>query len=648
MGESGEGNFFSVLVGADGRVIRVPKALRELLELAEDLSHLKWQELVLEDSQKFLPKAAEKPIVTSGYLKKQSGEILEATFRCESMEDLNDAVLVEIDLRSSENPKDKQEGIDRDSLDFLTTVSHELRVALNGVIGFANVLGGTRLDVEQLAALEKLQACNNMLKGLINDILEYSRAATSKIDFHLETVQLDTLVRDVVSLFKERANKKGLELKFSAGKGTAIRTSLARMRVTQVISNLIGNAIKFTEHGWVSVSVSVVDRGICIEVQDTGPGIEESEGESIFRPFFQSSERVRSNEGSGLGLSISRELVEKMSGSLELHRPDEGGSLFVVNLPLKLAIAERSVATGTGSKSVETVGPNNSGDAGLSSVKRILVVEDNQLNADILGHFLQDYGVEFDHVDNGKTAVEVYEDGKYDLILMDVMLPEMNGYEATQKILSRSKRKQTVPIIGVTAKVFRRDQVRCIEAGMVEVVHKPVDFKQLREVLDFHLFAKSRKREAQPEVPMFVDEDVESLELVEGTSSEQPTSSARGGLDPATLEAYIDRMKSPNTDRTEVVKTAVGIVDGEIERLLESLDGGERKEIGMRAHSLKGALALLGARNILDLAKGLELMATDGKNPLKVEHWGMLMNDSYSDFKNELNTYMANTGPEVG
>lgn len=649
MGATGEGLNYTVLLGEDDRILRASPKFCELLGISENLSSLSWQDLVLEDACKFRPAGTGESLRFSGYLKKQSGEILDASFNCECIENLDKVVLVEIALHGSEKSSAGPVGVaDRDSLDFLTTVSHELRVALNGVIGFANVLGGTRLDVEQLAALEKLQACNNMLKGLINDILEYSRVANAKLDFHMETVQLDSLVSDVVSLFKERANKKGLELKFVAGKGTAIRTSLAKMRVTQVISNLIGNAIKFTEHGWVSVSVAIAERRICIEVQDTGPGISESEGESIFRPFFQSAERDRHNEGSGLGLSISRELVEKMGGRLILRHPDEGGCLFEVNLPLKLADAERKAEPSIQSSSSEERGePQRAKEAELSSVKRILVVEDNQLNADILGHFLQDYGVEFDHVDNGKTAVETFEDGRYDLILMDVMLPEMNGYEATEKILSRSGRKKPVPIIGVTAKVFRRDQVRCIEAGMVEVVHKPVDFKQLREVLDFHLYAKSPSRDEELEVPMFVDEDIETLEQRESESSETLAPSTRGGLDPTTLEAYIDRMKSSNSDRSDIVKTAVGIVDGEISRLLESIEGGERKEIGMRAHSLKGALALLGARNILDLAKGLELIATDGKTPLKAEHWGMLINDAYTDFKYELNVYMADTGSAI-
>lgn len=640
---SGADMKFTAIFDTQLRVLRFPSELRSVLGFEIDsLDDLVWQSLVVEDAASFVPTSSGEVLKKVGYLKCEAGEILEASFSCERIGQDSDLVCVEITLANV--AAEKEEPVDKESLDFLTTVSHELRVALNGVIGFANVLNGTTLDTNQHAILEKLQSCNHMLKGLINDILEYSRVATSKINLRTETVDLDAFIREVVGLFRERARKKGLELKLKIGAESRVNAVLPRMRVTQILSNLIANAVKFTDHGWVSVAVSCENGNLCIGVQDTGPGVDASVGDSVFKPFFQLKDQGNSPEGTGLGLAISKELAGKMGGSLSLRHPEGGGSLFEFNLPLKESADESS----------EDLEQRESGNEGVPAEtvrdgsKKVLIVEDNQLNADILGHFLQDYGVAFDHVDNGKTAVETYQDGKYDLILMDVMLPEMNGYEATEKILAQTRLNPPVPIVGVTAKVFRRDQMRCIEAGMVEVVHKPVDFKQLRGVLDLYLYSGKVKGKTvrTAEVPMFVEEEVKVLSdiLSEGDASAKTLSSINhDSMNAGTLEAYIDRMKTPDTSRSDIVNTAIVIVDAEVKSLVESIDKGDRKDIGMRAHSLKGALALLGARNILDLAKGLELIASDGRTPLKAEHWKNMVEGSYAEFRSQLEAYMQTT-----
>ncbi|MBK1879801.1 sensor histidine kinase [Pelagicoccus mobilis] len=634
--ESGAEMRYTVLVDAQRRVVRLPEALAERLGVEAADTQLDWQSLVVEDASKFLPAEAGEVVERSGYLKHASGEIEEVEFACERLALPHDLVCIEISIAKVEAPS--VEPVDKEALDFLTTVSHELRVALNGVIGFTNVLSGTQMDADQHAILDKLQSCNHMLKGLINDILEYSRVATSKINFHAETVNVDHFVHEVVGLFRERARKKGLELRLNVGEDANFLALLPRMRVTQVLSNLIANAIKFTSNGWVSVSVSCQNETLCIGVQDTGSGVGKEQGDAIFRPFFQLGEPSRTPEGTGLGLAISKELVTKMGGSLKLLHPKEGGSLFEISLPLRPS-SESAEPASFASPNAEVAEVEIKPERRDES-KRVLVVEDNQLNADILGHFLQDYGAKFDRVDNGRSAVETYQDGKYDLILMDVMLPEMNGYEATEKILSLTRLQPPVPIIGVTAKVFRRDQVRCIEAGMVEVVHKPVDFKQLRSVLDRYLYSDGNSEFATLDSSESEVVEEDSFMAVNPLAEEASEPKRSNNVDFSVLEAYIDRMKTSDTNRREIVATAIGIVDAEVASLLDSIGGGNRKDVGMRAHSLKGALALLGARNILDLAKGLELVASDGRAPLKGEHWKLLIEGAYSEFKEELELYM--------
>ncbi|MDQ8186943.1 ATP-binding protein [Pelagicoccus sp. SDUM812002] len=637
MSNGGDTNF-TVIFNAKRRVLRMPDSLRAILELDPD-SEVDWQSLVIEDASSFVPGSSDSTLRKTGYLKRKSGEILPASFNCEMIEESDGLVCAEISVPTTSEKR--MEPVERESLDFLTTVSHELRVALNGVIGFANVLNDSTLNVNQRAILEKLQSCNHMLKGLINDILEYSRVATSKINLKAESVDLSEFVHEVVGLFRERARSKGLQVEVEVGDELHSTVVLPRMRVTQVLSNLIANAIKFTDQGWVRVSASLREDSLCIDIQDTGPGVDPSLSDSIFKPFFRLGDQADSPEGTGLGLAISKELTAKMGGELVLKQPSGGGSLFSFSLPLKKwseDLSANEVMPNEPVRSVERAKCRN-GD------KRVLVVEDNQLNADILGHFLQDYGVAFDHVDNGRAAVEVYQDGKYDLILMDVMLPEMNGYEATEKILAHSKLKPPVPIVGVTAKVFRQDQMRCIEVGMVEVVHKPVDFRQLRKVLDQRMYSSDpvEDKVTAPSGSGAVVEKVSESSGSEALLERAPSSGGRDCMDAGTLEAYIDRMKTPDTSRSDIVKTATAIVDAEVISLVESIDKGDRKEVGMRAHSLKGALALLGARDIMDLAKGLELIANDGRSPLKAEHWKNMVEGSYANFRKQLEAYMETT-----
>lgn len=626
---------FTVIFDSSFRVLKLPRELGLLLgvdlETNDDLS---WQSLVVEDSSAFIPDINGGTYRRSGYLKRSNGEILEADFRCDRI-DFGEGLFC-AEIRVEDAVVDSPEPIDQETVDFFTTVSHELRVALNGVIGFANVLGGSNLDSDQRKVMEKLQSCNHMLKSLINDILEYSRLATSEFKLRTESVQIAHYLSEVVGLFQERARKKGLELKLDLQVDSDFKAVLPRIRVTQVLSNLISNAIKFTEVGWVSLSVCRDGDLLQFGVKDTGPGVEPNAGESVFKPFFQIGSLSQPAEGTGLGLAISRELASKMGGTLELHQPDGGGCHFEFTLPLQGF--DKPPVEGELEKPSQVSAIRSA--AKKDEPKHLMVVEDNQLNADILGHFLQDYGVTHDRVDNGKLAVEMYQDSEYDLILMDVMLPEMNGYEATEQILRKSKLVTPVPIVGVTAKVFRRDQARCLEAGMVEVVHKPVDFKKLREILDRYLYEGDG---SYSKVSAITGDGGSDSRHVEDYSATIPRSHIRDSMNANTLEAYIERMKTPDTTRDEIISTAMDIVDAEVESLVASIERNDRKDIGMRAHSLKGALALLGARNILDLAKGLELIASDGRSPLKTEHWKDMIKTSYTEFKNQLNDYMRST-----
>lgn len=611
-----------IIFNASDRLLTISDSLRAGLgyDVDDELPQV-WGQLFVDDSDAF-KLTANKSQKRVAYLSEKSGRILEAMLQVIRLDGSVNTFIADV-TAVDEAGDIERSVVDSASHVFLTTVSHELRSSLNSVIGLANTLGGSDLNPDQNNILEKIQSRNFALKGLINDILEFSRIEASDMDFQLEEVELAGFVREIVGLFYERSQKKGLKLEAEIMENLPDSAMLSRLRVMQVLSNLISNAIKFTDAGCVSISVSVEESMVKFQVLDTGSGVPSASKGRIFEPFIQAEESSQSEGGFGLGLAISKSLADKMGGTLFFESPLPGGSLFVLKLPFVSANSELPKERSL-SKLPSTKVPLLES---VSKVPRhILIVEDNQLNADILSHFLKEYGATFDVVDNGKAAVDVYEDGKYDLILMDVMLPEMNGYEATELILSRSKRSTVLPIIGVTAKVFRRDQVRCLESGMVEVVHKPVDFMALGLALDRHLYGQQKQpAPAVPESKYISNPHVEPAE----------------SIDTKVLNDYMQRMDSDSSNSIEIVDTALRIMDKEVDLLIKSIEKGEKEAVSFQAHSLKGALALLGSRDLLDLVKALESIASQEDNVVRAEHWKVLIVEEYKLFKGSIKSYLA-------
>jgi len=282
---------------------------------------------------------------------------------------------------------------------------------------------------------------------------------------------------------------------------------------------------------------------------------------------------------------------------------------------LKTFIAEIDAVGGAGFRSrKDTVTEESSASGSNSSSKskrRILVVEDNDLNADIIAHFLRDYGVSFDLADNGLAAIEACRENRYDLVLMDIMLPRMNGYEATENIL-RNKDSDMIPVvIGVTAKVFRDDRLRCFEVGMSDVIHKPVDFTLLRKVLDRYLLGVT---------------DGLSSRSNSIDQSHQPGSSSV--LDGDTASDYARRMADTPEERRGALDRVLESFDELIAKIRVSAQAGDIESIERHAHTLKGNAALIGAWDLSDLAKGLERIAGGKWETLRAAHWLALLENA--------------------
>ena len=369
---------------------------------------------------------------------------------------------------------------------FLANMSHELRTPINGILGvFQLILGGYAgsLGAEQNNLLAKADRSARALLRIIEDILDLSRIEAGKVSLKEEDFSLREAVSDAVELFAIEARSKNLDLRLSINADVPERLTGDALRLRQVLVNLVGNALKFTLKGMVEIAVAVASRtaggiiAVAFSVTDTGIGIPHDKRDDIFRPFTQlDPSDTRRFGGTGLGLAISSRLVEMMGGTLSFTSKEGVGSSFTVIIPLR----EASQAAVPEKPPAIAVTPSHERDA----TPRILVAEDDPLAAELLKNILEYHGLEMDLARTGQEAVEMWAKGQYDLIIMDVQMPHMDGITATVHI--REKEKSTgghIPIMAITAHAFPEDEKRCLAAGMDSYQTKPLDMERGIDIL---------------------------------------------------------------------------------------------------------------------------------------------------------------------
>jgi PAS domain S-box-containing protein len=366
---------------------------------------------------------------------------------------------------------------------FLATISHELRTPLNGIIGIAQLLNKQKLPSQAHEYISDINKAGTHLLSLINDMLDFSKLEAGETELSPIHVDLLKLMKETVNLLSYQANAKGLELTLDYESDTPNQVFIDPRAIQQIIINLVGNAIKFTETGKVFLQVSCIrktprEAKFQFTVEDSGIGVPQDKIDLIFERFKQiDSTLTRRFGGTGLGLAITKHLVEKMGGKIRVQSQLGKGSTFYVDINLQLV----PQTDGIFSQNESEVNPEEL-FFGRNPGAKILLVEDNLLNCKIMTVMLEDLGNTVDIAKSGAEAFVLLRK-PYDLIFMDIGLPDITGIDITKKIRQTQNPNQQTPIIALTAHVFEEDKISCLAAGMNDVLTKPVLHEQLVLVL---------------------------------------------------------------------------------------------------------------------------------------------------------------------
>ena len=368
---------------------------------------------------------------------------------------------------------------------FLANMSHEIRTPLNAILGFTNLLQRKEQDNESKEFVQTIQRSGENLLAVINDILDLSKIEAGMMRIESVPFSVRGLVHSIATMFRIKAVEKNLILSTKVDSSIPDTLEGDATRLTQILVNLIDNAIKFTNKG--NISVEITNEGISgkeirtgIIVNDTGIGIEKEKLKNVFGRFQQAEDSItRKYGGTGLGLSIVKDLVLLQQGKIDVNSQPGIGTSFKIVIPYKIADAEINKPIAMWNKQFDQYDVEHI---------CILVVEDNEINQNLINHLFNSWGLKFDISVNGKQAIEMLSGKKYDLVLMDIQMPELDGYSATQEI--RNVLKLDTPIIAMTAHAMPGEREKCLSFGMNEYISKPIREEQLYKLISLFLPAK--------------------------------------------------------------------------------------------------------------------------------------------------------------
>jgi PAS domain S-box-containing protein len=487
---------------------------------------------------------------------------------------------------------------------FLSNMSHEIRTPMNAIIGFTKVVLKTELSAKQKEYLLAIKMSGDALIVLINDILDLAKVDAGKMTFEQTPFKMASSISAMLHLFETKILEKNLTLikEYDEKIPEVLIGDPARLH--QIILNLLSNAVKFTNKGTITTSVQLIEEDkeqVIIEfaVKDTGIGISEHKIKTIFENFQQATSGTsRLYGGTGLGLAIVKQLVESQGGTINLESTIDEGSTFSFKLPFQKTNAEAEIEVGTEELNTE-----------IKNIK-VLVVEDMVLNQLLMKTLLDEFGFERDIATNGKIAIEKLQKKSYDIILMDLQMPEMNGFDATQYI--RNEMNSKIPIIALTADVTTVDLAKCKAVGMNDYIAKPVDERLLYNKIIGLLKKPPLTKEAQDEL---INKKIKYIDL-----------------------AYLDRRTKSNSNlKMEMITAYLEQTPPLISLMKESLDNKDWSSLKATIHKMIPSFSIMGiSTDFENMAKKIHEYASLQQQTEEINEFVMQLEHVCSEVCNEL------------
>lgn len=452
--------------------------------------------------------------------------------------------------------KEKQAQLVKDQ--FISNVTHELRTPLNSIIGYTNLLLKKEHAPETTQWIQSMKISGNLLMEVINDVLDYSKLESGHFQFSNEPFDVKQVIQNLDTVLKNRAEAKNILLHVTIDEQLPAFVAGDAKKLMQILVNLAGNSIKFTEKGSVSVTAKLLKQTgekawIQFMVQDTGIGIEKEKLPYVFERFYQiESKTSKKYYGTGLGLPIVKQLVEMQGGEIEVFSTPGAGTQF--NLVMPFAIAKNVEQT----NEAELIRPVDK-----LVQKRILIVDDNEMNRDLMGYLLAEHKFVFQKAESGFAALQLLKQSEFDFILMDIQMPGLSGIDTTKKI--RVELNMQTPIIGLSAFCQSLEQQNAINAGMNAYLTKPVDERKLLELLNHY-----SDWDTQPANPQLTQLKLVNIE-------------------------YLHRLTGGKKENIEdLLSKAFDFLPNEIEKLKESFAAEDPALLKATAHNMKSTLRILG------------------------------------------------------
>ena len=485
---------------------------------------------------------------------------------------------------------------------FLANMSHEIRTPMNTIIGFSDLLADEDFTDQQRDYVNTIRKSGQNLVALIDDILDLSKIEAGKLDVEILDCSLGKVLNSTESIMRPKAIEEGVDFEIVESKDLPAQIRTDSTRLLQCLINLVNNAIKFTEKGRVYLNVSLEDKNnqpyIRFDVEDTGIGIPPERQENIFESFVQADGSTsRKFGGAGLGLAITKQLSELLGGELTLTSEEGKGSVFSIVIPAGLDVTKQplldryNIANYTDIAKEQMEQPEFSG--------HVLVAEDVETNQMLAKSLLERMGLEVIIAADGEEAVEKALAQEFDLILMDIQMPYMNGYEATKTL---RKKGITTPIIALTAYAMKGDDKKCTEASCNDYLSKPIDRRELLKIIAEYLPSKSR---ALSNTVHSAKSEVDELTTLCCDRTTQEATDAEVSEKIINWDQLIDRFGDEDLIE-QILPTYLKDNKEHFEKLSEAVKSRDSEAIASHAHAIKGAARNVGAKRLSDIAGRLE------------------------------------------